>query len=336
MGILNDKDMKANQRIDRIYPSQVVNNSEDEKTTSILVSQEEDILLAVRKFKENQNIYKLFDEDFGLYLSKMSNTPAKRYVEEIFNRQMIYLGYNPKQKAGVFTKIFVGDNSLNGVVLESTKLDINLRTGETSNIDDCVYSAYFGILRAAVIIKQKEIFSNFDLHKLLTTYLYQLYLKVIGVKNFYSDKAKYLLRLICIYAYHRNFFGKTHQKTVSIIRKDYAETFQNQDLFKELVPQLENLTKFSMIREIPKMLVATNLYHSNPSQINLELLKNIGSFNYYSISGTLDYFIATVVLVKYPTDMLSSQGSGSSKIHDSVEKIMEDYIKQIKLKKIEF
>lgn len=321
------------KKIERIYSVKHYRTGENKDISDVLLSSERNIAVRVRdpNNEVSAKVYSNFDDLFGTYLSKLPNNNVKKYVSEIFNKKLIFIGFSASRTGAVFVRALVtdDDSKLAGVVLENEKLGIDMYTGETNNIDDCIYACYYGLLRAAVITNASSISGDYDLHRLLTTYLYQIFLKSIGQRTVYSDKAKNLLRLACIYAYYRHFYKKNHQRAISIIKREYSNSFDKEQL-KEFLPLLNGISKYNSIKEIPKMLIDLNVVHESPNAVLLSFLRTVGNEAFYNIIGSLDHLIATVACLKYPTDLLGNQAGVSSRLHDNVDNIMEKYLKKLK------
>lgn len=312
--------------IDSMFPPRSYSES---SVSNILLAGEKKILLMEKsgKYKE---IYSRFMESLSLYLSRLPNDPIKKYVLNLSNKDLIYIGLSVSKNDGSFVRVLISEkDTLKGVALDAADLEINVETGETDMIDSCVHAVYFGLIRASVLIMKDKIQQNKSLHKLLTTYLFLMILKVIGKNLVYFAKQKDFIHIICIYIYYKYFLKERHSYIISIIEDQYLDIIKKEN-FEEFRPMFKDIEKYESIKDIPKMLSETNLIVSSPNNIILGLLKNLKITGFYSFTGPLDSFIALVVLSKYPTDFFTKMSSVSERIHDSVENIMTKYFDKIK------
>lgn len=317
--------MFSNAKINKLFPPKQFNDSDVSK---LLLTKERNIVVFIRN--ENNTKYETFDEIFKLYLTKLPNNEVKKNVSNLFNKGMVYFGASSSSKHDViFSRILLSpDDKLVGIVLDSNVLDIDVSTGETSAIDDCVYATYFSLVRAGVLNNDDVIRKDKDLHKLLTTYIWHMILRSVGQRTIYNDKQKKLIHIVCIYAYYRHFLKHKHAMTNSIIKRDYSVFFSKEEL-DEFLPLLEDLSKYDDIKHLPQMLSSMKIYHDKPASLTLNLLSKMGNTGFYAYVSSLDQLIGMVVLSKYPTNLYPKTTTVSDKIHDSVEKIMLKYIDKI-------
>lgn len=316
----------SNSVIDRMFPPKYFNDS---PVTDILKAKEKSIILLSKSSSdENTKIYNNFNEMFKTYLDKLPNNNVKKYVLDVFNRDLIFIGATSSHKNdAVFTRIFIKDK-LAGIVLDSKVLDINLFSGDSPNIDDCVYAVYFGLCRAATLMNQRDIRNNLDLHKVITAYIYILLVKALGQNTVYNDKYKTAFHIACIYSYYRHFFKEKHTKTISIIKRDYKDIVP-EDMLKEFLPSMDNVSRYDNLKDLPKILIDLNVYNGTPQNVILSFLKLLGNNGFYNLIGSLDQLIGMIVVSKYPTDLFNKNVSVTDKIHDTVEKIIVKHINRI-------
>lgn len=304
----------------------------DSPITNILATKERNIFV-INRTQENKDLYSNFDNLFNTFLLKLPENNVKKYVNYVFTKNIIYIGNSVGFKTDlVFSRLYKTESKLFGIVLDSSVLEIDIKTGDTSRIDDCIYASYFGLVRSAILLNKQEIAKNQDLHKLLCTYLYHIFIRAIGQKTIYNEKQKSLVRLACTYIYYRQFLTQTHNMTVSLIKRYHSELFNKNDL-DEFIPLLDNVSKYNTVKDIPKILVDLNVYHDNPSNITIQLIRIIESTGYYSLIGSLDQLIGMVILSKYPTQLFSRSCLTIDKIHDSVEIIISKFIDTIQFEK---
>lgn len=295
---------------------------------NILITPEKKISVVYHR-PENKHSYENFNDQFGLFLSKLPNNNVKRYVHNLYNKKIIFMGdVQGNDNNEIFARVLLTNNKLSGVVLNKDNLDIDLHTGDTNRIDDCIYATYFGLIRAAILTNSSKIRSDKDLHKLLTTYLYLMFIKIIGKNSIFSKKQKDILHLVCIYIYHICFFNEKHTYVLSIIKRDYKDV-TNKEIFDEFFEMINDNKGYSNIKDIPKLLIDLKLYFKDPKQSYMTMIQMLKPIGFYTFVGPLDQFIASMILTKYPTDLFSRNGVTNQKIHDSVEDIICKYISKL-------
>lgn len=317
------------KQIDRAFPIKYFSDTSINKS---LLNSETKVLVEPRTPKNIEKVYKQFDEDLKLYLSKLTNSICKKVVEDLYNRNKIYIGASLSQKIneGLMSRPLIESNSkLVGVTLFSTKLDIDMQTGETSNIDECVYATYQSVIRSFAIINKRDIIKDHELHKMLSTYLYLVLLRTIGKNNIYSEKQKNFFHVICTYAYYRHYLDYNTNLIYSTIEK----YFKDQNLlnnYDELKPSLSKIERYNDIKDLPKMLIDSDVMINNPNNFNMILMKNLKLSGYYSIIGPLDMLLSMAILSRYPTD-LYSRYVYFDKLQSGIEKYCYDkYMSKLK------
>lgn len=301
----------------------------DSDVNNILQDDEQKILL-ILKDQKSAAIYSTFNEDFFLYLSKLPNNIMKQQVQNLVNKDLIYLGLSKSKPDNVFVRLLLTvENKLAGVVLDTQQLNIDSVTGSSESIDECVYASYFGMVRAAVILNKSLIRQNKEIHKLLSTYLYLLTVKAIGTDKIYSPKHKGFIHMCCIYIYYKYYLKEKHSYILSIIERDYG-AFLGEDVIDEFLPTLDKMEGYNSIKDLPKILVDCNLLNESPNAVTVSLIKILKQIGFYSLIGPLDYFIGLVILSKYPVEFFSKKCLLNQKIQDSVEDIVKEYMDKIK------
>lgn len=190
---------------------------------NLMTSIEDQLVLVVRS-KNNQKSYNTFDEDFSAYLSKLPASTMKKQVQQIFNRQLVYFGPSKNRDFVINSRALVSKSEkLVGIVLNSHALDININTGSTPQIDEAIYATYYGVVRAAAVINKQEIKKDYELHKLVTSFIFLLMLRIFGKNlNVMSSSHKSLLHLLCVYIYFKQFFDERHAHIINLIEKKFV------------------------------------------------------------------------------------------------------------------
>lgn len=305
----------------------------DDSPVNEVLKQSEIKINVVIKDESSKNVYKTFNEDFGLFLSKLPANNVKKYVSQVFNRGLVFIGFSDTRNENVFTRVLLTESDkLAAVVLNTQMLDITITTGETKSIDDCVYATYYGIIRAASIIFKNNIKSDKDLHSALSTYLYLLTLKLIEKGSIYSVKQKQLIHVVCLYAYYRHFLKFKPKMILNIINRQYLKFIK--DVSKEEISNvIDKISNYNSTKDIGDMLVSSNvLIDKNLGRkFVINLLHSLKSTGFYAFTGPLDLFIGMCVLSNYPTNLYNRNVVvGDNKISKGVESLVEKYVKNIK------
>jgi hypothetical protein len=311
---------------DTKFPPSYFNDSSMNK---VLSEKEIKILRISKTDPRYKGIYDNFNQEFGLYLSKLPDNNVKKYVSEIFNRNIVNLGVSVVKDDGVFVRVIETESTLLGIVLDISDLDIDFKTGNSSRIDDCIYASYFGLIRAAILLNKTEVRQDKDLHKALSTYIYLMFLKSLGKTNVYTQKQKAFIHIVTMYAYYKHFLKERHPYILKILR-DHFKELKLTDFLDEFEPRLKDLEKYNDIKDIPKMFIDTRTLIDNPNQIVLALLKNLRTNGFYSFTGPLDQLAGMVVVSKYPTGLYNKDCLVNEDVHNQVEKIIIGYIEKIK------
>jgi len=286
-------------------------------------------MFVLRKDKENSLIYSTFMEDLSTYLLKLPNSDVKRQVQNLINKNLIFLAVSKVKTDNLFVRLLLTtENKLAGVVLDTQQLKIDPTNGSAESIDECVYAVYFGLVRAAVIINKDKIRQDKDLHKLLSTYLYSLMIKAVGVDKIFSQKAKMFIHILSIYIYYKYYLKEKHSYILSIIKRDYSN-FIDSNVVEEFLPTLDEMESYNSIKDFPKMLIDAKLWNENPRIFIISLIKILKPFGFYCLMGPLDYLVSLVIVSRYPTDFFSKKSVVNDKIQSAVEEIIVGYMDKI-------
>jgi hypothetical protein len=286
-----------------------------------ILSTDEQKILTIKRTESNASIYDTFGEDFSNYLTKMPNNIVKNSCRDLLNKNLIYLGIAKIKPDNVVVRpLITSDNKFAGIVLDSQQLGVDPTSGAADSIDECIYATYFGLVRSAVLINTTELRQNKDLHKLLSTYLYMLFLKVIGSDKLYSEKQKALVHILSIYIYYKHYLKERHSYILTILQRDY-EKFIGKENLEEFLPVLEKMQSYTSLKEFPKMLIDAKVINESPNVMIMSLLKLLKPMGFYSLIGPLDYFVPLVVITKYPVEFIGSKAPTNDKIQNAVEEI---------------
>lgn len=310
------------QNISKIFPARKMTTSSD--TSQLVFKLEKNIMILGRKHPQAQITYNRFYEDLLLYCSKMSSSTAKYHIETIVNRNLVFIGnVESTSKSGVIGTFVENKNKLAGIILESSELSIDVDTGITSNIDQCFFAAYFQLIRSAVVLEEKSILKDSDLHKLVCKYLNLLCLKFIGSNVNLNDKQKQFLEILTSYFYFRFMLNKHHEQA-----KELSTAPFDKDIKSEVQFLMARLSKYEHMKDIFKAFIDFNITNESPNLLIMKALSKFKSFTFYSFTTSLDYLIALSIVSKYPADFCSS-GIVNNSLQDQIEKKLETHLKTI-------
>ena len=296
---------------------------------NILLSSKTKFIYFEKDKEEFKQMYSRFNNDFSLYLSKLPSTPAKKYVNELFNRNLIFLGLNQISKTeGFFSKVVSTDDTLTGIVLDIKDLEIDISTGETKNIDDCIYATYYSFLKAAVILNKSGIRNDKKLLEMLAQYLYLIIISTLDSKsNLNTPKQKLFVKIVCYYAFFRYFLKESYSLTLRRLENIFES---NKDEFIEFKPKFKDIEGYTSIKDIPKMLIDTKVSILDPNMFIISLVKKFKQYGFYCILGPLDFFIAFVITCKYPFALFTDNSSLNGELQGKIEDAMIPYMKKVR------
>ena len=308
------------------YTPKLFNSSEIE---TFLKENENKVILVLR-LDENKTAYDNFDKDFTAFLDKLPNSPLKTAVGTLINKQLVFFGTAKNVDGTTYSRALISKNEkLAGIVLNSYALDISLKDGRTPSIDECIYSTYYGIVRSAVLIHKEEIKKDRELQKNVSEFLTGLIMRVIGRSMTVDANQKRFIQLIVTYLFFKQFCEEKHAKIVKLISKYYSDIF-DKDSLERYSQHIEKLDSFSSIKDLPKIIQLFNLSEMNSSQLTMNLIRSVGSQGFHVLLGSLDQLIASIVLAKYPTEIVGKGFSTNRELQNKIENKIDKYIKKIK------
>ena len=321
----NAKQDRLLKRIDMDFQPKFFNGSDIE---DFLKNNEKKVIIVLR-VDENKSAYDNFDNDFSAYLEKLPQSPLKIAVGRLFNKRLVYYGTAKNADGTTWNRLLISKNDkLAGIVLNAYALDISIKNGTTPSIDDVVYSTYYGLVRAAVIINKQEIIKDKEFHKLITNFLGVQFLKILGKNISVNPQQKTFLNLIATYLFYRQFLEMKHPKVVSILNKNYTDVFPKESLEK-FSSYLDKLSPFNSFKDLPRIVQMFGIADVSPPQLTMSIIRFFSSTGFHTIIGSLDGIIASIVLAKYPTEIVSRGFSASNDVHDKIENKVTSYINKI-------
>lgn len=314
--------MLTHSKIDKLFPPRRFNDS---SVSSMLATRERNIYV-IERSEKHKNVYDNFDELFSVYLNKLPGNNIKKYVTNLFNKNLVFVGTSTSAKNdAIFSRLFLPTNKLNGIVLDSVILDIDVTTGETNNVDNCIYATYHGLIRASILTNKDIVSKNKDLHKLVINYIYRIFLQVIGQSAIYNEKQKSFINMTCAYSFYRHFLKQRHPLALSNTKRDFKNIFDKETI-DEFADGMKDISRYDSTKDIPKILIDLNIYHDAPGKMMIKLLEILGNSGTYSLIGGLDQLIAMMVLAKYPTNLIPKRALTNQNVHETIEKIVTKYI----------
>jgi len=301
-----------------------------DSSINVTLRGDEQKIFIIPRTEKNAEIYENFSKDFSDYLMKLPNGIVKDCCRKLLNNNLIFLGIAKTKPDNVVVRLLItNEDKFAGITLDSQQLGIDPITGITDSIDECIYASYFGFIRSVILINKNSIRQNKDIHKLLTTYLYLLFIKAFGADKIYSEKQRILLHLLTIYIYYRHYLKEKHDYVLSIIQNRYTKII-DREYIEEFLPTLEKMKSYNDIRDFSKMVVDCKIVNESPNFLTINLLKMLKPMGFYCLIGPLDYFITFVILAKYPITFIGNKIPNNEKLQNSIEGIIEKYIDNIK------
>ena len=314
------------KKLDKDFIPRYFNSSEIEK---LMKENEQKVIILLRSSKEKE-AYNNFDNDFSIYLDKLPQSNMKKYVGILFNKNLVYFGTTKIKDLTTVSRVLLTKNEkLAGIVLNSYVLDISVAKGSTSNIDECICGTYLGLIRAAILSNKQEIKKDFELHKLITSFLYLLFLKILGRTISVSSSQKDLLHLICIYLFYRQFMDERHTRIIYLIEKYFVGDLISKESYDKYKESVDKLVPFTSFKDIPRILNDLNMSNNQQQQIMMSIIKYIDKNGFYAIIGSLDNLVAAIILSKYPTELISRGFAANYDIQDKIEKKISTYLDKL-------
>lgn len=294
--------------------------------TNILVSDEGKITAYVCAKKEDQDSYDLFLSDLKTFLEKISAHNIKKYVGNVIEKEMIFMGQTKtNRKDLVFCRVSFDGNKLSGITLDVVDFEINIYTGECARIDDAVYASYFALVRAAVLCNRPSLLKDIKLQKLASSFLFISFLKAMTKGSIYSDKQKQIMHYMVLVLFYKYFFRENLTLINNKIREEYSDVI-DPNIINDFNPtQVKVIDSYNSIKDIPKLFNDFSLIKEPPNVVLSRLLSLFGPYGYSSLN-VFDYFIAMIVLSQYPLEFFPKTISISPAISSSIEKIMAKYL----------
>lgn len=325
MKILNlDRVLKS------LYAPKYFNDS-DIKTLMINKDNYLATVLLSRGSEKNKKIYETFDHDFSLYLNKIPQSLMKKNVGFIFNKKLIFIGAAKNSELVDVSRCFVSkDLKFAGTLLNSYALDIEIGTGNTPQIDECILASYMATLRAATIINKQTILKDTEFHKLVTSFLLLLFMKIFKKQiNITSSVQRSLIHFIVIYLYMKQFLEMKHLKILHMIEKEFVDDLISKDDYEKIKDYGERLQPFTSFKDIFKIFNEFSIISDSSQKLMFQFIKIVDKNAFYAVIGSLDALVAALICSKYPTDLISKNFSVGLEFQNKLEEKMSKYIEKM-------
>lgn len=317
-----------NGQVSKSFPQKLVSKN-IEKDLPALKGERRQVYIYKHSVREsNQKIYNEFNQDINMYLLKLPPTNARKSVESVMKRDLVYIAKSVHpQKDGILGGVAIDqqDNIL-GLLVDAVDLNIDFSTGRTGSPDEVIYGIYFQHIRSIILTQIDRIRNDDSLHKMIIEYLKSLILRVVGKTVYLSDKQKDLLHILSSYIYYRFQLGRLHDESVEKslagnkeLKEETQDAFSIASRYKTPNDLFIGLTDFKIIIEPPNKIIMNAI----------QLFRLAG---YYSITTSIDYLIGFAIISKYPVDFFKN-GLTNSKLIDNIEnRLIKTYGPRVKYK----
>lgn len=280
--------------------------------------------------EETKKINDTFYELLNTYLKKVSNDDYIDVVNKVVYNELVYISTSDF----LFPSLIYNTNGkLSTIILNPSYIDIDLETGETSEIDECYYSIVFGIIKASIISQIEKVSKDIKLHSMLITYIYYAFLKQLS-RNITHKKQKDILFLSTVYLFYRHFLKKRHPEALSMIRKEFKEYTDIEDFD---LSNFENVRKYDNIRYIIDLLIEFKAIDSKSApSIIMGILRNSNKVSFYSFISTIDNLVTLPIMSNYPTSTFSRYFNLNTRLESSINQyILNHYVNTLEFYKTE-
>ncbi|MEO5350434.1 MAG: hypothetical protein H7836_12410 [Magnetococcus sp. YQC-3] len=287
-----------------------------------LTKHEKEMIILTRNIQQ-EKVYNNFDNDFNIYLSKLPDSAAKKTIEKLSVNKLIFLGTNSKKDGCLGSPLLSSSNdAIGGVVLDAADFDIELSTGNTSNIDQCVYAAYFNYIRGVVLLKRKEVKQNIELHNLMIEYLKNIIKKSISAPTLNEKQELVFEALVRLFYYEYFLFYDFGMAMDLFVMKAVPKEYQ-----KEIEKTLRTLetSRYGRFRDIFKALYDLKIVIDNPNNMLSACLTKLGLSQFLYVTTNIDFVIASAILSLYPGADFVDNLLINRKLQESIEDIIVKY-----------
>lgn len=290
----------------------------------ILVSGSQLMLLMLK----NDNTKAVYDNFNSNYLQPFIDsklpTDLKSIINNIYKRDIIYIGVHPKSNSNVLGHYVTNHDSLAAIILNSSMIDIDIVTGECNEPDTATLVTYQQFIRYIVDTNIDKIKSNDELHSLLISYYISLLKKYLELDSL-NDKQSELLSILVTVVYYKHFLMLDHKLACSKIA-----TFANYPDLKSVLSD-PSLIKTNNIAQITNLIVDYHLISQlqSPNALVFKLLSKLKIIPYLSIISNLSYLISSIVVANQNLIHFQSLKI-SPNLQSNIEKMIVPFINNVK------
>lgn len=306
--------MKGQTEIFKAFPQKTISRNIDDELPALKGERQHVYMNKWTNDPDNNQAYITFNSMINVYLSKLPNNNAKKSVETVMQRDLVYIARSIQpQKNGILGGVAIDtQNKVAGLLIDSIDLGINFITGTISSPDEIIYGIYFQYIRATVLTQINSIRSDKELHKLMIKYLKGILLKAIGKTAYLFDKQQDLLDVLVAYIYYRFQLGRLHEESAELA------SIGHENLKEELKDLFKVASKYKNCNDIFIGLTDFNIISEPPNKIIMDSIQMFKLAGYYSITTSLEYLIGFSILSKYPVDFFRN-GLVNIKLSDAIE-----------------
>ncbi len=290
-----------------------------------LTKAEKELLLMPRN-EMHKKAYEQFDTDFMLYLMKVPDSPAKQVVNRMFSNKVIFIGTDAKRNGAIGGPLISSGEKFGGVAIDASDLEISMTSGETQNIDLCVYAAYFNYIRGVVLIKRTDIKQNTELNNLLVGYLKNLIKKSINIPTL--DPKREIIYEAVVRQFYYQFmlfydFGFAMEYTLKEVPVEFKDEIN--EIFRTA-----DLSRYQQFRDMFKALYDLKVVLETPNKMLGTSLAKLGMSQFLYVTAVVDYLIASAIVSNYPAATFTKGLNVNRSIQEKIEKILVGYGSGIK------
>lgn len=278
-----------------------INSLKKTKTTENPITIVEKDFLYLKKNNESTEIYKKFESSLALYLTKIKNQPAS-ICNLLLTKDSIYLGLLLNANPNILGNYIVLNNKISAVTLNTSNLEIDIKTGELSEADNVVYIVYYQFIRALGEIYFNEIERNSELNNLLIEYYNYVLMKTLKLPML-NDKQIELLKFIVGVMFYKHFY-----KYNDILAIEKCESLISKEYYQEFKPTIKNsnISKYQDIKDIIKLINEFKISFDPPNQMMYQLLVSIKTMGVLLLTSDIQNLIAVAITSQYPCEYYSN------------------------------
>jgi hypothetical protein len=267
-------------------------------------------VLVYSRIQENSDMYNQFDSDFNTYLTKLPSNLLKTNVQQLISRKCIFIGVSQLQFVGNLGKAVINRDIFGGAVLESSEFEINTTTGETPNMDRCIYGSYYLFVNGIISLNFDEIKKDETLNNLIIQYLTSLFIKLLKLD---SSRINLLKSVISIF-YYMFMFDMKYTSALAI-------TLSNIELENEEELTNKSIEKYTKFRDILSAFIDFNFTYETPNKLISDIISKLKMSGFLRLTSRIDHTISSIVLANYNFDIMLPFNI-NSKLQEEIENML--------------